>query len=190
MNPSILSYACTSLANSLSPVLQTVQISATSLLYMYSFLHCSIVLNFIQGSQSTHMEAQILQLLQSRVGGQLLLDPTSDETYREDGMVLMAMMPTANLVRCPMPAKLHNPTSCKFASHSLMWFQLSSCRQLLQSAPKSHASLCNFGPVIKLVHDSHEQHHPGLCDVLCCLQRPRENLCIHHCQCHCHCDCD
>ncbi len=36
--------------------------------------------------------------MQSRVGGQLLLDPTADESYHEDGAVLMAMMPTANLV--------------------------------------------------------------------------------------------
>lgn len=35
---------------------------------------------------------------QSRVGGQLLLDPTADESYHEDGAVLLAMMPTANLV--------------------------------------------------------------------------------------------
>lgn len=34
----------------------------------------------------------------SRVGGQLLLDPTADESYHEDGAVLLAMMPTANLV--------------------------------------------------------------------------------------------
>lgn len=34
----------------------------------------------------------------SRVGGQLLLDPTSDETYHEDAAVMMAMMPSANLV--------------------------------------------------------------------------------------------
>ena len=37
--------------------------------------------------------------LQSRVGGELLLDPTADESYHEDGGVLMAMMPNANLVR-------------------------------------------------------------------------------------------
>ena len=43
--------------------------------------------------------------LQSRVKGQLLLDPTSDETYHEDGTVLMAMMPTANLVS----DAVHNP---------------------------------------------------------------------------------
>lgn len=36
--------------------------------------------------------------LQSRVKGQLLLDPTSEESYHEDGTVLMAMMPTASLV--------------------------------------------------------------------------------------------
>ena len=36
--------------------------------------------------------------MQSRVGGELLLDPTSDESYHEDGAVLMAMMPTANTV--------------------------------------------------------------------------------------------
>lgn len=40
----------------------------------------------------------IVGTLQSRVKGQLLLDPTSDESYHEDGTVLMAMMPTANLV--------------------------------------------------------------------------------------------
>ncbi|KAL3153408.1 hypothetical protein ABBQ38_011746 [Trebouxia sp. C0009 RCD-2024] len=34
----------------------------------------------------------------SRVKGQLLLDPTSEESYHEDGTVLMAMMPTASLV--------------------------------------------------------------------------------------------
>ena len=38
-------------------------------------------------------------------------------------------------------------------------------------------------------HNSHEQHHPALCDQLCRLHRPRESLCIHQCQCHCHCDC-
>ncbi|KAK9824136.1 hypothetical protein WJX72_008040 [[Myrmecia] bisecta] len=34
----------------------------------------------------------------SRVAGQLLLDPTADEAFREDGSVLLAMMPAANLV--------------------------------------------------------------------------------------------
>ena len=37
--------------------------------------------------------------MQSRVAGQLLLDPTSDESYHEDGAVLMAMMTSSNLVR-------------------------------------------------------------------------------------------
>lgn len=36
--------------------------------------------------------------LQSRVGGQLLLDPTSDEAHREAGSLMLAMMPTPNLV--------------------------------------------------------------------------------------------
>ena len=38
------------------------------------------------------------RFVQSRVGGQLLLDPTSDEIYHEDAAVLMAFMPNANLV--------------------------------------------------------------------------------------------
>ena len=37
-------------------------------------------------------------MMQSRVAGELLLDPTTDESYHEDGAVLMAMMPNANLV--------------------------------------------------------------------------------------------
>ena len=36
--------------------------------------------------------------MQSRVGGQLLLDPTLDEGYRENGSCLLAMMPQQNKV--------------------------------------------------------------------------------------------
>lgn len=36
--------------------------------------------------------------MQSRIGGQLLLDPTVDESYREDGGCLLALMPTQNKV--------------------------------------------------------------------------------------------
>lgn len=36
--------------------------------------------------------------LQSRVDGHLILDPTMDEAYREDGSALLAMMPSANAV--------------------------------------------------------------------------------------------
>lgn len=36
--------------------------------------------------------------MQSRVEGHLLLDPTEDEAYREDGGLLLAYMPQANLV--------------------------------------------------------------------------------------------
>ena len=39
--------------------------------------------------------------LQSRVNKQLLLDPTEDEAYREDGSLMLAMMPTNNLVGHP-----------------------------------------------------------------------------------------
>ena len=73
-------------------------------------------LHLIQGVQSAYMKPHNSQPLQSRVGGHLLLDPTSDETYHEDGMILMAMMPSANLVRHPAPAHLHNPMSCTFAA--------------------------------------------------------------------------
>lgn len=38
--------------------------------------------------------------VQSRVQGHLLLDPTADEAYQEDGHLLLAYMPQANLV-CP-----------------------------------------------------------------------------------------
>lgn len=48
--------------------------------------------------QLSNVRLSVVKTLQSRVGGQLLLDPTSDESYHEDGTVLMAMMPTANLV--------------------------------------------------------------------------------------------
>lgn len=37
--------------------------------------------------------------LQSRMEGRLLLDPTADESYREEGGLLLALMPTANEVR-------------------------------------------------------------------------------------------
>lgn len=36
---------------------------------------------------------------QSRVDGTLLLDPSADEAYREDASVLLAMMPSTDLVR-------------------------------------------------------------------------------------------
>ncbi len=39
-----------------------------------------------------------VERLQSRVDGHLLLDPTIDEAYREDGSALVAMMPSANAV--------------------------------------------------------------------------------------------
>lgn len=42
---------------------------------------------------------QALHCAQSRVDGHLLLDPTIDEAYREDGSALLAMMPSANAVR-------------------------------------------------------------------------------------------
>lgn len=38
-------------------------------------------------------------LLQSRVGGQLLLDPSAGEARWQDGSALLAMMPATNLVR-------------------------------------------------------------------------------------------
>ena len=36
--------------------------------------------------------------VQSRVEGHLLLDPTADEAYEEDGALLLAYMPQASLV--------------------------------------------------------------------------------------------
>jgi len=36
---------------------------------------------------------------QSRVGGQLLLDPSAGEARRHDGSALLAMMPARNLAR-------------------------------------------------------------------------------------------
>ncbi|KAK9805799.1 hypothetical protein WJX73_000745 [Symbiochloris irregularis] len=43
----------------------------------------------------------------SRVGDQLLLDPTTDEAHREGGNLMLAMMPTANLVTSIMLAGEH-----------------------------------------------------------------------------------
>lgn len=40
----------------------------------------------------------LFDCLQSRVDGHLLLDPTADESYREDASAMLAMMPSANLV--------------------------------------------------------------------------------------------
>lgn len=36
--------------------------------------------------------------LQSRVGAELLLDPTHDEAFRENGNCLLSLMPTQNKV--------------------------------------------------------------------------------------------
>ena len=46
--------------------------------------------------------------LQSRVEGGLLLDPSADETHREDGGLLLALMPTCNEVRRrgPVPRRV------------------------------------------------------------------------------------
>ena len=46
-----------------------------------------------------------MAVVQSRVGRQLLLDPTTDEAFREDGSLQLALMPTSNLV-CP-PSHKH-----------------------------------------------------------------------------------
>ena len=37
--------------------------------------------------------------LQSRVDGQLLLDPTNEEASREDGSLVLALLPSRNMVR-------------------------------------------------------------------------------------------
>ena len=37
--------------------------------------------------------------VQSRVEGQLLLDPTADESYREEASALLALMPSINEVK-------------------------------------------------------------------------------------------
>ena len=55
-------------------------------------------------------------LLQSRVGGQLLLDPSAGEARRQDGSALLAMMPATNLVRSAVlagPAPDANPEKNK-----------------------------------------------------------------------------
>lgn len=44
------------------------------------------------------MTLRTMDCLQSRTAGQLLLDPTTDEAYREDGSLLLAMMVPSSLV--------------------------------------------------------------------------------------------
>jgi len=50
--------------------------------------------------------------VQSRVEGHLLLDPTEDETYQEDGGLLLAYMPQANLVGCLLLHYSWSPLNC------------------------------------------------------------------------------
>lgn len=47
--------------------------------------------------------------MQSRVDGHLLLDPTDDEAYQEDGGLLLAYMPQASLVSPALSRLQHQP---------------------------------------------------------------------------------
>ena len=50
------------------------------------------------------MPQRLMLWLQSRVDAQLLLDPSAEESSREDGSLLLALMPTRNMVGCVLPA--------------------------------------------------------------------------------------
>lgn len=76
----------------------------------------------------------IVGTLQSRVKGQLLLDPTSDESYHEDGTVLMAMMPTANLVSGACAKSLSNGSPALVWSHTRIASSVSGCRHVQPSS--------------------------------------------------------
>ena len=62
--------------------------------------------------------------MQSRVEGQLLLDPTADEAYEEDGGLLLAYMPQASLVSLSHmltgAALLYLPFTSNFTSDQVL----------------------------------------------------------------------
>lgn len=62
--------------------------------------------------------SQYTAILQSRVGGELLLDPTTEESYHEDGAVLMAMMPNANLVSYNATSQCSKQQQAESARHT------------------------------------------------------------------------
>ena len=66
---------------------------------------CQLVRKTSQATASStcqHPSYKVLDAglrLQSRVEGQLLLDPTNEEASREDGSLVLALLPSRNMVR-------------------------------------------------------------------------------------------
>lgn len=89
--------------------------------------------------------------MQSRVEGHLLLDPTEDEAYQEDGGLLLAYMPQASLVGCPNLQGAHMVLASsvlasltqEISTHAVLDFTgCAACWRVVECAPGSCTEIC------------------------------------------------